>query len=116
MEHRLVVSEGRISLSLHWSFVGKDLQVVIEGGESHIGAVALCHAGETPMQPLQLPHHREAELVQTVARRLASALGNTVCVSAGIHYQDITQAEIITVLSLADRLTDQCLDYLLANR
>lgn len=113
MQRRLVASEGRIALSLHWQFIGEDLQIVLEGGDSHIGAVALCHADETPLPPLQLPHHREAQLAQSVAHRLACALHITVCVSAGIHYQNITQKEIATVLALADRLTEECLVCLL---
>lgn len=114
MQQRLVASEGRISLSLHWQFVGKDLQVVLEGGDSHIGAVALCHADDTSLSPLQLAHHREAELAQSVAQRLACALHITVCVSAGVHYQNITQGEIATVLTLAEELTEKCLGCLLS--
>ena len=114
MQQGLVTSQGRISLSLHWKYVGKDLLVVLQGGDSHIGAVALCQADDaSPLPPLQLPHHREAELAQSIAHRLASALQTSVCVSAGIHYQNITQEEIAIVLSLADRLAEQCLDCLL---
>lgn len=116
MQGRLVAAEGRIRLVLSWKFVGNDVQVVLEGGDSHIGAVALYVVDGAPLEVQELPHHREGPLAQSVARRLGEALHVTVCVSAGIHYQDITKAEISTVLSLADKLALDCVHCLLARR
>ncbi len=114
MQGRLVASEGRISLALSWQLLGNDVQVVLEGGEAHIGAVALYPADAATVQTLELPSHREGPLAQSVARRLGEALHVTVCVSAGIHYQNISKTEIATVLSLADKLAAECEHCLLA--
>lgn len=73
-----------------------------------MGAVALASPGETA-RVLQRPGHREGELAALVAERLAGALGCAVSVSSGIHFADISRAEITTVEKLAERLVDECL-------
>lgn len=89
---------------------GRDLHACLLGGEAHVGAVALASPGEAA-RVMQRPEHREGELAALVAERLAAALGCAVSVSSGIHFADISRAEIATVEKLAERLVDDCLRF-----
>lgn len=87
---------------------GRDVHACLVGGEAHVGAVALASPGEAA-RVLQRPEHREGELAALVAERLAGALGCAVSASSGIHFADISRAEITTVEKLAERLVEDCL-------
>lgn len=112
MDTFLSISHGRIALNMQIVPVGEDLQIILSGGEAHIGAVALASGNSSEAVLREMPHHREGELVQKMACRLARALNVTVSVSAGIHFPDISRDEIATVLQLADRLTEDALKIL----
>lgn len=51
-----------------------------------------------------------------MARRMADVLKCVVCVSAGIHYDDISREEIAAVEDMADALTERCLADLAAKQ
>lgn len=110
---RFTAHKGRIRLSLRVCRQGRDLQVLLDGGAAHLGAVALAAAPapgtEAQGDLLVLPGHREDALALRMAKRLAAALGCAVCVSAGIHYPDITREEIAVAEALTDVLTNRCL-------
>ena len=124
--------QGRLSISLRVFRQGRDLQVLCGGGASHIGAVALAapndghaqHAeapslagqagqanqpGQVETSLLALPGHREDALALRMAQSMAEALHCAVCVSAGIHYDNITRAEIQQVEQMAQNLTQRCI-------
>ena len=130
--------QGRLNLYLRVFRQGRDLQVLCGGGASHIGAVALAapndgHAQQADAPPLPgragqagqanqpeqvgqvetrllaLPGHREDALAQRMAQSMAEALHCAVCVSAGIHYDNITRAEIQQVEQMAQDLTQRCI-------
>ena len=121
--------QGRLNIYLKVFRLGRDLQVLCGGGASHIGAVALAapaqvyepqqgqHAqadqaaqpGQTEARLLALPGHREDVLAQRMAQSMAEALHCAVCVSAGIHYDNITRAEIQQVEQMAHDLTQRCI-------
>ena len=90
---------------------GRDLHACLFGGEAHVGAVALAVPGEAT-RVMQRPHHREGELAARVAERLAEALGCAVSVSSGIHFANISRAEIATVEELTGKLVEECLQSL----
>ena len=90
---------------------GRDLHASLLGGEAHVGAVALAAPGEAA-KLIQRPHHREGELAALVAQRLAGAFGCAVSASCGIHFADISRAEIATVEQLAGNLVEACLQSL----
>jgi hypothetical protein len=96
---------GRTRLRIGWRLRGADLCVHVGGGADHVGAVALVGQGPDG-QPVEhsvrLPPHREEELALKAARTLHQATGRTVCVTAGVHLDDITPQEIEQVLQIAD--------------
>jgi len=102
----LTAGNGRTRLLLNWQRRGRDLHVHIGGGDEHVGAVALVGRqadGEVFEGVLHLPPHKETELALDAARKLHAATGVSVCVTAGVHLETITPAEIATVLRNADR-------------
>ena len=125
----ITARQGRLNISLRVFRQGRDLQVLCGGGASHIGAVALAapvqgheqqqgqpglaaHAaqpGQVETRLLALPGHKEDALALRMATTLAQALHCAVCVSAGIHYDNITRAEIQQVEQMAQDLTQRCI-------
>ncbi|MBN1512711.1 MAG: hypothetical protein JXB13_11915 [Phycisphaerae bacterium] len=101
------IGTGRTQLTFSWQIHGADLRVHIGGGADHIGAAALA-APTISVQTAGLPPHREEEIVREVAERLAQQLRVTVCVTAGIHVDQITREEIQAIRAAcaagADRL------------
>ena len=103
----LEAQQGRIHLRMTALFMGRDLSVTLSGGDRpHIGAVALA-APRAPASVLSLPNHREDTLAQQIAITLATELNATVCVTCGIHLENILENEINVILKMADALTRQ---------
>ena len=65
--------------------------------------------GQVETRLLALPGHREDALAQRMAQSMAEALHCAVCVSAGIHYDNISRAEIQLVEQMAHDLTQRCI-------
>ncbi len=101
-------SSGRIAVSLTAADVGGDLLVTITGGSAHIGAVAvgIDSGGMATSSVITVPAHRDDRVVKDAAEKLAKALGRTVVVVAGIHYDDISQDEIRDTLRLCDEMVN----------
>lgn len=101
-------SRGRISLELAAFAVGESVQAIIYGGRAHIGAIALASPG-SETQIRALPGHYDGEIAGPISQFLADALGRDVAVSAGIHYDAISQVEIEAARELAALLAqDLC--------
>ena len=124
--------QGRLNIYLKVFRLGRDLQVLCGGGASHIGAVALAapaqvyepqqgqHAqadqaaqpGQTEARLLALPGHKEDALALRMAQSISQSLHCAVCFSAGIHYDNITRAEIAQVEQMVQDLTQRCISAL----
>ena len=61
---------------------------------------------------LTLRGHREDELAERVAARVASRMETTVCVACGIHVEAIRPEELTEVLAMAEDLTEHLLERL----
>ena len=128
----ITARQGRLNIYLKVFRLGRDLQVLCGGGASHIGAVALAapaqahelqegqHAqadqaaqpGQTEARLLALPGHKEDALALRMAQSISQSLHCAVCVSAGIHYDNITRAEIAQVEQMVQDLTQRCISAL----
>ena len=124
--------QGRLNLYLRVFRQGRDLQVLC-GGAVALAAFNDGHAQQADAPPLPgragqagqanqpeqvgqvetrllaLPGHREDALALRMAQSMAEALHCAVCVSAGIHYDNITRAEIQQVEQMAHDLTQRCI-------
>ncbi len=113
---RFTARQGRLNIHLRVFRQGRDLQVLCGGGATHIGAVALAAPAPGRMRIQShlagLPGHKEDALAKEMAERMAQALNCAVCVSAGIHYDNITREEIRQVEQMVQALTDRCISAL----
>lgn len=119
MEFDSVRRRGRIEVRLRALRMGHDLLVALDGGDRpHIGAVAVSQprpeaaAGHPATSLIALLGHREEQLAQQTAARIARRCGIVATVACGIHHQAISRAEIETVLALAGELTEACIAWL----
>ena len=100
--------EGAFDLIASVMNVGHDAVIVIWGGEKpHVGAVALAQ----PRQSLKYPEkisatssvlailgHKEDTVVKFVSERLAAAANRPVVVTAGMHWDNLLEADLDQIL------------------
>jgi translation initiation factor 1 (eIF-1/SUI1) len=100
---------GRIEVRLNARRIGKDVVIIIDGGEGHIGAVAAgtnC-GGMAVSSVLTVPGHRDDRIAKDAAERISKKCGCNCAVVAGVHYDDITPQEIKDVLIISSSLMDE---------
>lgn len=112
---KLSHQKGRFKIEANAILVGEDLIVSIWGGPGpHVGAVAMAVPRPSLRNPdvisatssiLTRVGHKEDDIVKKVSERLSSELGKVVVVSAGIHWDDITNDEINIIRSVCDEMT-----------
>jgi hypothetical protein len=101
---------GRLTVHLRAMPIGRDWSIVVHGGDRpHIGAVALAspESPEESCQSICLPSHRESELAQRIAIAIAGHANAAVCVSCGIHLENITENEIVLTRTIIDKLISE---------
>ncbi len=111
MTHRdftVKTDEGRYDIEAYIRFVGEDVLVAIWGGDKpHIGAVAAA----TPRPSLKDPNvtsatasvicflgHKEDELAKAASEMIAAKLNTRVVVTAGIHWDNLSEDGIRSVM------------------
>ena len=105
---RLAVGKGRTKLWAEVTQLGKDLCILIHGGEAHIGSIAvaiprpsLADANKisSTTSVYNLTGHKDDLLSQPLAREIAAQTNRVVTVIAGFHLEQISEDEIKGVLS-----------------
>ncbi|MGI6655529.1 MAG: hypothetical protein ACOX5Z_01610 [Desulfobulbus sp.] len=117
---------GRIAVQATVVPAGNDLCVVLTGGDQpHIGCVSLSQSRPSladvsrvsaTTSVLNLLGHKDGEVAEHMGRQLATTLRATVVVTGGIHLEAITPAEIKTVRTLIQKLTEALIAQLCADR
>lgn len=87
------IYKGRLDISVKSVWMGRDILILVKGGDAHIGALALANRGEI-ISAGETPHHRELELAKYLSIFFSKKLDCAACVCMGIHYDAITRAEI----------------------
>lgn len=105
-------------------WIGPDLLIYIWGGEApHIGAVAMAQPRPSLADPAKTSAtasvfayvgHKEDDLAKWAAEKISAALGAKVVVTAGIHWDDLDQAGIKSVLANSEQLVRVLIDRLKA--
>jgi len=95
----LSVGSGRTRVKLELRFQGRDILLLVTGGEAHVGAVAVWDSREKdgPATVTELPGHREGPLAVECSEILGRALGRTVAAVVGIHQDNATREEIAAI-------------------
>jgi hypothetical protein len=111
------VTDGRFYLAATACRAGRDLAVTVTGGdEPHVGCVVVATPHPAQDDPrratvtssvVAFAPHREEALARPLAERLATRLGGTVVVAAGVHADGLTKEGIAAYLRLGARLADR---------
>jgi gallate decarboxylase subunit D len=114
--------EGNFDLTASVTKVGQDAVVVIFGGERpHIGAVALADPRQSLKHPekrsatasvLCLLGHKEDAIAKFASERLAAAANRPVVVTAGIHWDNLREADIDQIMKNVEILITMIEPYL----
>lgn len=99
---------GRLKLKLIAMLVGNDLQVILHGGDAHIGATAVAMPGENT-RVITRSGHREDKIALAIANILCKDLNCTISVSVGIHYDNILYEEIESLNRMATESAHEAL-------
>lgn len=101
------IGQGRFQVTLTvYETGGNGLSCILTGGERpHVGGVAAASprpktsgTGLTcDLWVVCMPGHKDAELAQILAKRLCVETGQAVTLTAGLHVDHATQAEIKTL-------------------
>ncbi|MDU4696907.1 MAG: hypothetical protein E6Y08_13905 [Paenibacillus sp.] len=91
--------------------VGRDLLLLMTGGVSHIGAASTAYPAGDRIEALTsaVPGHKEHTLSEDYARRASAALGRTVTVVMGIHYDNLSKEEIMEIAKRTSSMVDEYL-------
>jgi hypothetical protein len=122
MEFTTRTETGAYDLTANVRRIGRDLLVAIWGGEKpHIGAVAVAQSRPSLKDPdvtsatasvICYVGHKEDDLVKASAEILAAVLNTRVVVTAGIHWDNLDQKGIDTILknskAIVEMILKQC--------
>lgn len=118
---KLSAQAGRLKIDISLIPMGKDLCVVISGGEvPHLGAVAISQSRASLDDPKKLSAstsvfalvgHKEDELARMVAHTITKNLGKNAVVCCGIHLDQITMQEIEETKKLVEKVTERIIEY-----
>lgn len=92
-------------------FAGEDIIFIVTGGKAHIGAVATAYYEESDVSVSckQLPHHKEGDLAEKMAKSAAIKLKVNVTVIVGIHINNATYTQILTLIDMAENKFEETL-------
>ncbi|WP_110932750.1 prenylated flavin chaperone LpdD [Paenibacillus bouchesdurhonensis] len=94
--------------------VGKDLLLIVSGGDRHIGATSTAYweQGQVCVETSVVPGHKEHVLSEELALRAAAKLRQTVTLVMGIHYDQLQRDDIDRICEHVSSMMD---DYLSQN-
>ena len=116
MEFTIQTDEGKYDLSAGVRLIGDDILVAIWGGEKpHIGAVSAAQPRPSLRDPNVMSSsasvicysgHKEDVLAKRAAETLAAAFNTHVVVTAGIHWDNLSQEGIRKIRENSDAIVD----------
>ena len=120
MEFHMATNQGEYDVEANVRSIGEDLLVAISGGEKpHIGAVAVAQPRPSLKDPTQTSAtasvicyagHKEDDLAKHAAEKLAAAFDTRVVVTAGIHWDNLSEEGIQKVIDHSRLLVDLVVD------
>ena len=98
---------GKYIVTLTHFFIGKDLLVIITGGDEHIGGVSL--AENNSFSTISKKNHKDNIISNMVAPVIYDTLKKDTLVVCGIHIDDATPQEIDILVSNARECVEEFL-------
>ncbi len=103
--------EGRTRVILSARYLGEGLVVCIYNEKAHIGAVCLGEfdpeSRRTSTSVITRRGHKDDAVAQKAAYLLTKRTGKPSCVVAGIHVEEITEAEIREIMENVAHLVEE---------
>lgn len=94
----------RIDINISAYEMGKDLCVLITGGDTpHLGALTAASQSMAP-QTIAFDTHKEYHVTELATRYLLQEYKGNFVVCCGIHLDDINKQEISDVMELAEKM------------
>ncbi len=112
---RLVLRKNSdpIELELEAAVVGRDLLVLITGGDAHLGAVAVGgFSKRSYASVITVPGHKDDCIAKEAASRIADHLKRACAVVVGIHLTGPSKEQIDSVVKDALTLVDNMIEAL----
>ena len=121
---RISLSQSKDSFTVEAEalLIGADVAISLWGGSlPHIGAVAMAIPRPSlrdsavisaTSSVLTSPGHKEDEIVKWFSERVSAAVNGTVVVSAGMHWDDMSFADIGTVRLICEEIAEELIDAL----
>lgn len=114
------VTQKGYTISADVTVIGKDLLIVVTGGSNpHIGDVTTL-TKDTTIQTIKYPSHdgrfhKDNFVGERVAKVVQPALPGSCTITAGIHVNQITKAQIAASAPMGENLGRQVVDWLTAH-
>ena len=109
--YKMTKGEGRTKVSLSVHYVGSDPIVYIYNENAHIGAVAVGEYDHKNRRAstsvITRLGHKDDAVAQKAAHSISKSMRKPVCVIAGIHLDNITDAEIDKILENTNSLVGE---------
>jgi len=107
-------SDDRFKIFANVINFGKDLIVIIGGGEIHVGAVGISIPADSShfknkiisTSIITVPGHKDDVVCKLVGEKIAKELNKFVCVICGIHFDNLKKDEIDKILTLCEKLSE----------
>jgi hypothetical protein len=110
-EHiKLTQGTGKTALNYELTAVGKDILILLTGGDAHIGCTAIGDDGRLSSYTPQ--SHKDDALAIPLAKKVSETFHCVCTVVAGFHLDEITREEIAEVIKNADSGMMQVLETL----
>ncbi len=111
----IVEEEGRFAVTATVTLLGDDCLVVLTGGtKPHIGAVGMAQVrpslsdpgkGSATSSVFTYLGHKEDAVAKGMSEELARRLQRNTVVVAGIHWDNLTAEDILTVTTICRKVT-----------
>ncbi len=122
LEFNVKTQTGSFDIEAGVMRIGQDFLVAIWGGDKpHIGAVAAALPRASLKDPalfsatasvISFPAHKEHELARRSSEKISATLNTPVVVTAGIHWDNLSEQGIATVMKNSELLVDLILQKL----
>lgn len=114
---KVEVSKNRFKIQGLVQVIGNDILLSIWGGtRPHIGSVALAQPRPSLRNPkkwsstssdITIIGHKEDMIAKRISERLSSILRRNVIVTAGFHWDNLTNREIKMVENISQKISDE---------
>lgn len=108
--YEFTIGHDKTKIKYKIEFIGNDVDITITGGKRHIGSLVMISNNSYNL--LNVPNHREDELLMPFIAKLRKYDKGTIVIKAGFHIDDIILNEIDMVMENNTKAVEKIIDYL----